>query len=272
MRGTPAPIGGRRGWWGMIVPLVVLMLLQQAGAGETGPQPGRRNTASPKRPQRIEPERGFRHVVRPGDTLWNIARRHGVEVEALARANQLDVRHRVRVGERLVIPVNLIPRDRQEPPSPAEIVLGPPPQVEEIGFMWPLVDPVVGSPFGARGRAWHGGVDLRAETGTPIRAAAPGLVIAAGWEGGYGRVLKIWHHHDFMTVYAHNHENLVRVGDWVERGQVIGTVGNTGRSTAPHLHFEIRLQGKKYDARFWLSPPAGVDVASSVPRPREATR
>jgi murein DD-endopeptidase MepM/ murein hydrolase activator NlpD len=252
--------------------MVVLMLLQHAGAGDAGAQAGRRAAPPAKRPQRIESEQGLRHVVRSGETLWSIARRHGVEIETLARANQLSGRHRLRVGERLVIPVNIVPPDRQEPPSHAEIVLGPPPEAGQIGFVWPLVQPVLVSPFGARGRSWHGGIDLRAEIGTPIRAAASGLVIATGWEGGYGRVVKIWHQLDFMTVYAHNHENLVRVGDWVEQGQLIALVGNTGRSTAPHLHFEVRHQGHKYDPFFWLPPAGSTEVVSTMPRSREAIR
>ena len=73
------------------------------------------------------------------------------------------------------------------------------------------------------------------------------MVISSGWERAYGRVVKIWHFGDLMTVYAHNLENLVKVGDWVEQGQVIATVGSTGRATAPHLHFEIRLEGRKYN-------------------------
>jgi murein DD-endopeptidase MepM/ murein hydrolase activator NlpD len=270
MRRAHGAVRGGRVWWSLVASLA--MLLSPGGTAEGGSQPRSKGTGSSKRPPRVESEQGLRHVVRPGDTLWSIARRHGVELEALVQANQLDTRHRVRVGERLVIPVNVAPRDYQEPPSPAEIVLTPPPRTDEIGFMWPLIDATVVSPFGARGRAWHGGIDLRADIGTPIRAAAPGLVIANGWEGGYGRVVKIWHHFDFMTVYAHNHENLVQVGDWVERGQVIATVGNTGRSTAPHLHFEIRSQGKKYDPRFWLPTIGGVDMASSASRPRDPLR
>ena len=74
----------------------------------------------------------------------------------------------------------------------------------------------------------------------------------SGWERVYGRVVKIWPPDDLMTVYAHNLENLVKVGDWVDQGQVIGTVGSTGRSSAPHLHFEIRLDGRKYNPAFWL--------------------
>ena len=78
-------------------------------------------------------------------------------------------------------------------------------------FIRPVPGPVV-SPFGPRGVAWHGGVDFRAERGTPILAAAAGMVISSGWERAYGRVIKIWHLRDLMSVYAHNLENLVKVG------------------------------------------------------------
>lgn len=125
------------------------------------------------------------------------------------------------------------------------------------------------SPFGPRGQELHGGIDIPAAPGTPVRAAAPGMVVASGWENGYGRVVKVWHHHGFMTVYAHNEENLVAVGDWIERGDVIATVGRTGRASTPHLHFEIRLDGEKYDPRYWL-PPGAVEVASPPDRARPA--
>jgi murein DD-endopeptidase MepM/ murein hydrolase activator NlpD len=204
------------------------------------------------------------HVVRPGETLWTISRSHGVTVERLRAANQLPAGGSIRVGQRLAIPGGVPWPDRQEPPSPAEIVLGPPPDVPGVTLTWPVLGPVV-SAFGPRGRVWHGGLDLRAERGTPVRAAAPGMVVTSGWERGYGNVVKMWHHHDLMTVYAHNQENLVRVGDWVEQGQVVARVGSTGRSTAPHLHFEIRLAGQKYDPRFWLGQPGVVEAAAWPP-------
>lgn len=255
----------RRVWWGVVLLLPVVMLAPRAWAGESSVHGQRKTALSPKRPHEQPPE-GIRHTVRPGETLWTVARRHGVEVEVLARANRLRVSQRLRVGQQLMIPTMGMAPDSQEPPSPAEIVLGPPPDANGVGFAWP-VSASVASPFGPRGRAWHGGVDIRGERGTPIRAAAPGMVIASGWERGYGRVIKIWHSLDFMTVYAHNHENRVRVGEWVEQGQVIATVGSTGRTTAPHLHFEIRYAGRKYDPLFWLSPPGSVAVASTAPRP-----
>jgi murein DD-endopeptidase MepM/ murein hydrolase activator NlpD len=191
------------------------------------------------------------HVVRPGQTLSAIARQHGVSVEALIRMNRLTPNTRLRVGQRLTIPLTDVQEGSQEPPSLADIVLERPQVMPVTQFVRPLPGPIV-SPFGPRRAVWHGGVDLRADRGDPIQAAAAGMVISSGWERAYGRVIKIWHQYDLMTVYAHNFENLAKVGDWVEQGQVIATVGSTGRATAPHLHFEIRLAGRKYNPIFWL--------------------
>jgi murein DD-endopeptidase MepM/ murein hydrolase activator NlpD len=155
------------------------------------------------------------------------------------------------VGQRLSIPLTEVIAGSQEPPSRADIVLERPPAMPFVHVIRPVPGPII-SAFGPRGVAWHGGVDLRAERHDPIQAAAAGMVIMSGWERAYGRVVKIWHQSDLMTVYAHNLENLVKVGNWVEQGQVIATVGSTGRATAPHLHFEIRLNGRKYNPTFWL--------------------
>jgi murein DD-endopeptidase MepM/ murein hydrolase activator NlpD len=160
------------------------------------------------------------------------------------------------------------PRDavirRKEPASPADVGLGRPARLGRVSFTWPVSAPL-GSRFGPRRDGWHAGIDLLAERGTPIRAAATGVVVASGWEHAYGRVVKIWHADELMTVYAHNQENYVKTGDWVEVGQVIGTVGSTGRATAPHLHFEIRIDGKKYDPRYWLPPRDDVDWVAAAP-------
>jgi murein DD-endopeptidase MepM/ murein hydrolase activator NlpD len=206
--------------------------------------------------------------VRPGQTVWSIAREHGVSVGALIRVNRLGPNAKLKVGQRLALPLSEVPEGSQEPPSFADIVLEPPPPTPFVQFVRP-VPGAVASRFGPRGAAWHGGVDLRAERGSPIRAAAAGMVISSGWERAYGRVVKIWHFQSLMTVYAHNLENLVKVGDWVEQGQVIATVGSTGRATAPHLHFEIRLDGRKYDPTFWL-PDTDV-LAASAGEPGRAT-
>jgi murein DD-endopeptidase MepM/ murein hydrolase activator NlpD len=119
-------------------------------------------------------------------------------------------------------------------------------------LMVPSVAPVagpVGSGFGFRsdpitGRtALHTGLDFPAEPGTPIRAAAGGVVLDVGVHPEYGQTLELDHGNRLSTLYAHLNRSLVKPGDIVRRGQIIAEVGNTGRSTGPHLHFEVLLQG-----------------------------
>jgi murein DD-endopeptidase MepM/ murein hydrolase activator NlpD len=137
---------------------------------------------------------------------------------------------------------------------PTRLYLGIPSlAAESIAFAWPVLGSVA-STFGQRGFGWHAGVDIRAETGTPIVAAAPGIVHASGWEGSYGWVVKIEHADGFATIYAHNLQNLVEVGDRVDAGSVIALVGRTGRASGPHLHFEIRRDGMAYNPLFLLAP------------------
>lgn len=132
-------------------------------------------------------------------------------------------------------------------------------------FQWP-VEGVVSSTFGRRRRAWHRGLDIMAPAGTPVLAAAPGLVVASGWEDRYGRVVKIAHENGFLTVYAHNSENTVDVGDWVMPGQMLATVGRTGRATSEHLHFEVRHDGRAYNPLYLLpEPPRIVQVQDVEP-------
>ncbi len=100
------------------------------------------------------------------------------------------------------------------------------------------------SPFGARWGRQHAGVDLAAKVGTPIYAADNGVVtVSRDKNNGYGKMITIDHKNGFVTTYAHCSELLVKEGDVVAKGDLIAKVGNTGRSTGPHLHFEIRLDG-----------------------------
>ncbi|MCL2225706.1 MAG: M23 family metallopeptidase [Defluviitaleaceae bacterium] len=99
------------------------------------------------------------------------------------------------------------------------------------------------NPFGGRGSEFHAGVDIPARTGTPIRAAGGGTVTFEGWQNGYGNTVVIDHGSGITTKYAHNTRNAVTVGQRVERGQIIAYVGSTGRSTGPHVHYEVRRNG-----------------------------
>jgi murein DD-endopeptidase MepM/ murein hydrolase activator NlpD len=100
----------------------------------------------------------------------------------------------------------------------------------------------------------HWGVDLSAPRGTRIHASADGVVSRTGWnKGGYGWVIDIDHGYGFETRYAHCHTILVKTGDIVKRGQTIGTVGSTGRSIAPHLHYEIQVSGIKVNPYYYIN-------------------
>ncbi|MBI1338621.1 peptidoglycan DD-metalloendopeptidase family protein [bacterium] len=101
-------------------------------------------------------------------------------------------------------------------------------------------------PFNRR-LAWHNGLDLAAFNGAPIVAKAPGVVSFAGQKSGYGKVVQIDHGHGFKTVYAHLSSISVREGDPIAVGQKVGAMGSTGRSTGPHLHYEVYFRGKAYD-------------------------
>ena len=91
---------------------------------------------------------------------------------------------------------------------------------------------------------FHSGMDFSANIGTPVYATGDGRVIKVGWESGYGKLIKVDHGFGYVTWYAHLNNYKVRVGQRVVRGEVIGEVGNTGKSTGPHLHYEVHLKGK----------------------------
>jgi murein DD-endopeptidase MepM/ murein hydrolase activator NlpD len=123
----------------------------------------------------------------------------------------------------------------------------------------PVLAGIVGSPFGWRidpftGRsALHTGLDFQAEPGTPIFAAAGGVVVAAEAHPEYGNMVEIDHGNNLVTRYGHASRLLVKKGDLVKRGQKIAEVGSTGRSTGPHLHFEVLVQGVQQDPQKFLA-------------------
>jgi murein DD-endopeptidase MepM/ murein hydrolase activator NlpD len=112
------------------------------------------------------------------------------------------------------------------------------------GYIWPTKG-VLTSGYGMRWGRMHKGIDIAAPIGTPVVAAAPGVVVSAGWNsGGYGNLVEIQHPDGSVTVYAHNNRILVRRGQEVAQGQQISEMGSTGRSTGPHCHFEVHPPGQ----------------------------
>ena len=121
----------------------------------------------------------------------------------------------------------------------SRIPLGPPVWGRITSKFGYRVDPFTGK------FEFHEGVDIKARWGTPVRATAEGKVIYAGWKAGYGKTVVIRHAYGCRTLYAHMSKIKVRAGQWVKSGQIIGYVGSTGRSTGPHVHYEVWRYSKK---------------------------
>ena len=118
--------------------------------------------------------------------------------------------------------------------------------------IWPTSGEVT-SGFGWRNSPWggsselHPGIDIANSMGTPIFATADGVVVQSGWSGGYGNIVQIEHGNGIETIYGHNSRIVVNVGQSVKKGQVISYMGSTGRSTGPHVHYEVRVNGTAID-------------------------
>ena len=123
--------------------------------------------------------------------------------------------------------------------------------------LWPVVGPITSSfgerqdPFNGEG-AFHAGIDISTSFGQPVRATADGVVLTAGLASGYGREIMIDHGHGIQTLYGHLSGFAVSVGEQVKMGQVIGYVGTSGRSTGPHLHYEVRIRNTPVNPHKYL--------------------
>jgi murein DD-endopeptidase MepM/ murein hydrolase activator NlpD len=118
-------------------------------------------------------------------------------------------------------------------------------------WQWPLEHVEISSPYGERSGKFHQGIDLRAPMRTPVHAACDGNVVYVGSKiRGYGRMVVLKHPGNYYTVYAHHSKNLVKIGQKVEKGQVIAYSGKSGHSSGPHLHFELRRGTQSYDPEY----------------------
>lgn len=186
--------------------------------------------------------KGVLHKVAVGENLWEIADRYGVSLAEIVDVNKITNPSMIQVGHEIVIPgaTQLLIKD-------ALVVNG---QLQKA-FDWP-VRGRISSNFGMRWGRMHNGMDIAVVTGTPVKAAADGRVTFSGSNGGYGIMVIIDHGNGVETRYAHNSRNVVSVGQQVRRGDTIAYSGNTGNSTGPHLHFEIRYRSTPVDPRKYL--------------------
>ena len=183
------------------------------------------------------------HIVSSGDSIDRMAMGYRTTPGALFTSNGLVSRREVpcragmkQISTRDVSSARAVPMQQDDAIRQHKL--------RPDRLRWPVNGPV-SSGFGRRGFGhWHCGLDIQAPQGQPIRAAAAGTVLFSGWQSSYGWVVKIAHPDGFTTVYAHNLKNSVKAGDRVQPGTVIGAVGQTGRATASHLHFEVRRQDR----------------------------
>ena len=133
----------------------------------------------------------------------------------------------------------------------SSIVPGPTGAASAAGFIWPVHGSLT-SGYGWRWGRMHEGIDLAVSSGTPVVSAAAGTVIVAGWMGGYGNLVVVDHGNGISTAYGHNTSVTVGAGQSVAQGQLIAYSGNTGHSTGPHVHFEVRVNGSPVDPLGYL--------------------
>ncbi len=227
-----------------------------------------------------------RHRVAAGETMFRIARAYGVTVEELAAANGIKDVRSLAVGQELLVPT-VAPEEEEShsepdlepvpegqgarvvsreglPPRPPRMQAGaggartgkgasrPAPATRGM-LDWPLRGVLYGR-FGKKGKEPHDGIDLAAPSGTSVKTAQEGSVLYAGEQQGYGLIVIVQHPNGIITLYAHNRDLRVTTGQNVRRSQVIATVGESGRTSGPHLHFEVRVDGKPVDPLDYLGP------------------
>ncbi len=204
----------------------------------------------------ILPTNGVSHTVTSGQTLGQIASLYGVETDKIMSSNGISNANQLRIGAKLVIPggnkiiakntttTGKIGSTNNNLGVIQKLIPGPSAVVPSgTRMVWPTTGHRMTQYFSWR----HSGIDIADKTGTPIYAADDGIVSTVGWNrGGYGNQIII-SHADKQTRYAHLSAFSVNVGQKVKKGQYIGAMGSTGRSTGPHLHFEVMISGRQYN-------------------------
>lgn len=187
----------------------------------------------------ILPIAGVQHKVAAGETLASIVKQYGADLDEVSAYNNLAASGALTVGTELIIPGGSLHTATEKTVAVAAPTKSS--GAKTGGSSW-LANPAPGA-LRTQGVHGYNGVDLAGKLGSAIRAAASGKVIVAkgsGWNGGYGSYIVVKHSNGAQTLYAHLSSVGVAVGETVSQGEVIGAMGNTGKSTGTHLHFEVR--------------------------------
>jgi len=230
------------------------------------------------------------YKIKPGDNLWNISKKTGLSIDTLLTLNNLDNVHIISTGTEIRIPnkdgifykvspgetiediakkfnvkpediinVNEFSDESIEEGIDIFIPKGKLPLEERLNYLGRFITPLIGritSGFGFRKnpitkkKEFHTGIDIAQYYGAPVKASESGEVIFAGEYKGYGNLIILRHNNGYSTRYGHLSKIIVKYGEKVRQGEVIGYVGNSGSVTGPHLHFEIRRYGKAINPYF----------------------
>ena len=192
---------------------------------------------------------GKYHVVKKGETLWALSRFYQVDVNTLARNNNIKNPNLIYPGQQILITTK---RTKSQVAAQKEKRRTRIAAIKPLDFNWPLRGHII-EHFGSSGQRYNQGIDIRAAEGTPVQSIFSGLVTYSSDElKGYGNMIIIEHNTDFTSIYSHNQVNLVRNGDQVAKNQMIARVGRTGKTTEPKLHFELRFQGEPVNPLLYL--------------------
>jgi LysM repeat protein len=186
----------------------------------------------------ILPIAGVQHTVKSGDTISTIAKKYDGDADEILAFNQLTDTSGLGIGDEIIIPGGTVQSVQARAATARPVKISGATGASSAGFIHP-------APGSRRTQGIHGNnaVDFAAGPGTTIRSAAAGEVIvskSSGWNGGYGQYIVVRHNNGTQTLYAHLSQNYVGVGGYVAQGEAVGAMGNTGRSTGTHLHFEVR--------------------------------
>ena len=213
-----------------------------------------RHKAPLEKPSTPPEMKGVYHVVERHQTFYRICKTYGVDLKEVASLNGITDPSKIQTGQRIFIPgakkalkveiyIDDVAAEQGEKLKVA---------YKKLDFIWP-VEGKISDGFEEAESKRHQGIDIPSPLGTPIRASHAGMVIYSNNTiKGYGNLIILRHSEEFVSVYAHNQANLVGEGTWVEKGQVIGKVGQTGRASGPHLHFEMRRNNKAVDPMLFL--------------------
>lgn len=180
-------------------------------------------------------QKGFKYKVKKGDSLEKIAKKFGIKKEELVAFNNIKNENFIKAGDEILIPGSKV---KPTAKISSRVSLRPV-FVNALSSLGNILVPVSG--LNQKRIHSNNGVDISAECGSPVYSADSGIVIESydGWNGGYGNYIVI-QHKNYETLYGHLSQRFVEVGDYVEKGTLIGTVGATGKATGCHLHFETR--------------------------------